>query len=164
MMASPSSRSCASGGGGDVEERRRPRGNAHGRACGVRAPERGDASVWGSVNASLTTPNSKISNGAQTNLNTKVVDWATLYNNCKGRHMVWWKVWLGTRREKFSFCTTQNTIHMAFTEFLSFESSYFEMLPIRKVVSLEKMYNFCIGRFWSVSAEFGERAKSSRAG
>jgi hypothetical protein len=73
MMVSSSSRSCASMGA-DIVEWRQPRGNAHRREHGVCASEHGDTRVWGSVNASLTASNSKISNSAQTNLNTKVVD------------------------------------------------------------------------------------------
>jgi hypothetical protein len=39
--------------------------------------------------------------------------------------------------------------------------SKFAMPPKSKVVPLEKLDNFYIGRFWSVYVNFGERGKSS---
>jgi hypothetical protein len=44
-----------------------------------------------------------------------------------------------------------------FTNFLS----KFEMPIYMKVVSLDKLDNFRVGRFLSVSVKFGERSKSS---
>jgi hypothetical protein len=56
--------------------------------------------------------------------------------------------WFGLERvAKISFCTTQTLFIWPLTEFLSFKTSKFEMPQIRKVVSLDKMYNFFIGRF-----------------
>jgi hypothetical protein len=42
-------------------------------------------------------------------------------------------------------CSTPITIRIALTKFLSILHSKFEMPSIRKIVSLKKMHNFCIG-------------------
>jgi hypothetical protein len=56
--------------------------------------------------------------------------------------------WFGLERvAKINICTSQTLFIWRLTESLSFETSKFEMLPIMKVVSLEEMYNFCIGLF-----------------
>jgi hypothetical protein len=54
-------------------------------------------------------------------------------------------VWNASR--KSAFAQLKTLFIWPLTEFLSFKTSKFEMPPIMEVVSLEKMYNFFIGRF-----------------
>jgi hypothetical protein len=56
-------------------------------------------------------------------------------------------VWLGTRRENQLLHELKTLFIWPLTESLSFKTSKFEMTPMVKVVSLETMNNFCIGRF-----------------
>jgi hypothetical protein len=51
----------------------------------------------------------------------------------------------GNVRCKTGSARLQLLFNLPLTKFLSLKSSNFEMPPIRKVVSLEKMYKFCIG-------------------
>jgi hypothetical protein len=54
-----------------------------------------------------------------------------------------------------------NSNYWQLTKFSTLFHSKFKMPPNMKVVSLEKLDNFYIGRFWSVYVKFGERGKSS---
>jgi hypothetical protein len=53
-------------------------------------------------------------------------------------------------RKILRFSCLETLFKIALTKFLSILHSKFEMPPIRKMVSLKKMHNFCIGRFLSV--------------
>jgi hypothetical protein len=55
------------------------------------------------VNRHITAICSKTLNCAIKTLDTKVVSEILLYKICQGRHVVWWKVWLGTRDEVQNF-------------------------------------------------------------
>jgi hypothetical protein len=56
-------------------------------------------------------------------------------------------VWLGTCDEVQVFPRFKTLFKRPLTEFLSSNTSKFEMPPIGKVVSLETTNNFYIGRF-----------------
>jgi hypothetical protein len=60
-------------------------------------------------------------------------------------------VWPGTRDEAQDFPWFKTLFKRPLTEFLSSNTSKFEMPPIRKVVSLEMMNNF-----WPISKYLGE--------
>jgi hypothetical protein len=146
--------------GADVEGEHRHRAQRARRApghqnagCGVHV-----------VNAGLTVYISKKFNYTLKTPNTKV--WAGIpgYNFCKGRHMLWGVVWLGTRVEVGPMQNLEKLCIMSSTKILGIYHSEFGMPPTRWNVFLEIMNKFLIGRFCCAYAKFWERARLLQGG
>jgi hypothetical protein len=83
-------------------------------------------------------------------VDTKVVGETSHYNFCKGRPMFFSTVWAGTWSKVGVLQSADEQWKLQLTKFFTFFRSKFEMPSNMKVVFLEKLDNFYIGRIWSV--------------